>query len=160
MILLAAAIVFSAVSAGPVRQTTAIDRPHLTALFPKLEIRETVDKQGDAEWDTLSVFRGKEELLQISPCDAGPVGKVCIVYSRAKSARTADGVRIGDSYEKAKNLVQSCGAGFNQDNKRVLCQAKSAKNVTVVFGKKGAGEGMPKPAELSRYRVEELRWVP
>lgn len=160
MNLLVAAIVFSSVSAGPIRQTTAIDRPHLSALFPKLEIRDTVDKQGDAEWDTLSVFHGKDELLQISPCDAGPVAKVCIVYSRSKSARTADGVRIGDSYAKAKSKVESCGAGFNQDSDKVLCEAKSAKNVTVVFGKKGAKEGMPKPPELDSYRVVELRWVP
>jgi hypothetical protein len=158
--ILAAAIVFSAMSAGPVRQTTVIDRPHLQAIFPRLAIRDSVDKQGDAEWDTLSVFRGKEELLQISPCDAGPVGKVCIVYSRAKSARTADGVHIGDTYKKAKSKVQSCGAGFNQDSDKVLCQAESAKNVTIVFGKKGAPEGMPKPDALASYRVEELRWVP
>jgi hypothetical protein len=160
MNLLAAAIVFSALSAGPVRQTTVIDRPHLTALFPKLEIRDTVDKQGDAEWDTLSVFRGKEELLQISPCDAGPLGKVCIVYSRAKDARTTDGVRMGETYANAKNKVASCGAGFNEDSQKVLCQAKSAKNVTVVFTKKGAQEGMTKPSELATYRVTELRWVP
>jgi hypothetical protein len=160
MNLLIAAIVFSAVSAGPVRQTTVIDRPHLEALFPKLAIKDSVDKQGDAEWDTLSVYRGKEELLQISPCDAGPLGKVCIVYSRSKSARTADGVRIGETYAQAKAKVHACGAGFNQDSDKVLCEAASAKNVTVVFGKKGAKEGMPKPPELATYRVEELRWVP
>jgi hypothetical protein len=156
------AIVFGLESAGPVNVTTPVDEAALRDLFPGLEVKDTVDKQADdADWATLSVFRGKDELLQISPCDAGPQAKVCIVYSRSPSARTADGVRMGEAYEKAAKKITDCGAGFEREAGKVLCRSVAATNVLVLFGKKGVtNEGMPPAAELRKYRVVELRWVP
>jgi hypothetical protein len=156
------AIVFGPESVGPVNVTTPVDEAALRGLFPGLKVKDTVDKQADdADWATLSVFRGKDELLQVSPCDAGPLATICIIYSRSPSARTADGVRVGEAYEKAAKKITDCGAGFEREAGKVLCKSVAASNVLVLFGKKGVtAEGMPPAAELHKYRVVELRWVP
>lgn len=155
-------LVFGLESVGPVNVTTPVDEAALRNLFPGLKVKDTVDKQADdADWATLSVFRGKDEVLQVSPCDAGPLAKICIVYSRSPSARTADGVHMGEVYEKAAKKVNDCGGGFEREAGKVLCRSAAASNVLVLFGKKGVTkEGMPPPAELRNYRVVELRWVP
>jgi Protein of unknown function (DUF1131) len=165
LLLLAAAgpnLVVSAASAGPVTAQTNFDKAAVAKLFPRLRVRETTDTVADEEWATLSVFRGKEELMQISPCNAGPVSSICIIYIRSRSARTADGARIGDSYKKLAKKVTDCGAGFEKDNGKVLCKSAKAANVMLVFSKspvKFEGE-MPPESELLGYKLEELRWLP
>jgi hypothetical protein len=169
MILLLAAAVSSSLvvsesSVGPLRATTEFSRPSLVALFPKLSVRDSTDTVADEEWETLSVFRGKEELLQISPCNAGPVSNICVIYIRSRTARTSDGARIGDSYKKllAAKKVTDCGAGFEKDSGRVLCSSAAAANVMLVFAAspKKLESGMPPEKELLTYRLEELRWLP
>jgi Protein of unknown function (DUF1131) len=158
--MLAIALIFSAQSAGPLDSTTLVTRPVLTGLFPGLTIRETTDTVAGEDWATLSVYQGKEELLQISPCDGGPIGKICVVYSRSRSAKTRDGVRVGDSYKKLGKKVGSCSAGFEKDNRKILCESAAARNVMLVFtNPKSEVEGEV-PKDLSGFRIEELRWVP
>src|SRR5450432_1445756 len=167
LVLLAAAalapnLVVSAESVGTVLATTLFSRPSITALFPKLTVRDTTDTLADEEWETLSVFQGKQELLQISPCNAGPVSNICVIYIRARSARTSDGARIGDSYRKLAKKVTDCGSGFEKDNGKVLCKSVKAPNVMVVCSAspvKFEGE-MPPAKDLAAYKVEELRWLP
>jgi hypothetical protein len=157
----AGSLVFAADTVGPVNVTTQVDRATVAALFPGLVVRETTDKVGDEDWDTLSVFRGKDELLRLWPCDAGPLAKLCIAYSRSRSVRTADGVRIGDAYGKVSSRLTDCGQGFERDAGKVLCRSVAANNVQVVLGKKGVtAEGMPDPKALRSWQVQELRWLP
>ena len=147
---------------GPIDVTTPVDHARIAKLFPKLSVKDTVDQQSeDADWPTVSVFQGGEELLQLSPCDAGPLGKICIVYSRSRSARTADGVRVGDPYPKVASKVKECSAGFEKEAGKVICHSVAAGNVLVLFGRAGVTkEGMPSDAELKKYRAVELRWLP
>ena len=158
--ILALALVFSAQSAGPLSLTTIVTKAELLPLFPGLTLRDTTDTVAGEEWATISVFKGKEELLQISPCNGGPIGKVCLVYSRSRAAQTKDGARPGDSYKKLAKKLAGCSAGFEKDNRKVLCQSAAAKNVTLVFtNPKSEIEGEV-PKDLSAFRLEELRWVP
>jgi hypothetical protein len=160
MILLAVSLVFSAQSAGPLNLMTIVSKPALTRLFAGLTVRDSTDTVADEEWSTLSVFQGKEELFQISPCDGGPLGKICLVYSRSQKAQTKDGVHPGDSYKKAAKKLSSCSAGFEKDNRKVLCESAAAKNVTVVLANPKSEVEGEVPKDLSAFHVEELRWIP
>jgi hypothetical protein len=158
----AQALVVSAESVGPIVAQTQFSRPSLSGLFPRLEVRDSTDTVADEEWETLSIYRGKEEVMQISPCNGGPISNICVIYIRSRSARTSDGARIGDSYKKLLKKVTDCGAGFEKDNGKVLCKSAAAANVMLVFSVspvKFEGE-MPPPRELLAYKLEELRWLP
>jgi hypothetical protein len=139
---------------------SVVSKPALTRLFKGLAVRDTTDTVAGEEWQTYSVYKGTEELLQISPCDGGPLGKICLVYSRSRQARTNDGVHPGDSYKKSAKKLVSCSAGFETDNRKVLCQSAAAQNVTVVLADPKSEVEGEVPKDLSAFHVEELRWIP
>lgn len=148
----------TAMSAGPITPGTAYSAATLRRLFPGRRIQSRTIANEQRTFAALTVY---EDGLQAVAVEGS--GQVTAVHGLGPDVSGPNGERIGASFSSIGPSRSGCRLGRGLWGGLVMCPARGAPNVTLVFDRGGDTDDMTRmPARdaLRRSRLERIVWTP